>query len=87
MNLSKGPLAGVKIVEMVGLGPGPFVGMLLADLGADVIAIDRRHKGEAPQLKVDIHRRGKRSIVLDLKSPKGNEILFDLVRQSDYLLN
>lgn len=83
MNLSKGPLAGVKIVEMVGLGPGPFVGMLLADLGADVIAIDRRHKGAAPQLEVDIHRRGKRSIVLDLKSPKGNEILLDLVRQSD----
>lgn len=80
-----GPLAGVKVIEMVGLGPGPFVGMLLADLGAEVIAIDRQHKSEAPQLKIDIHRRGKKSIILDLKSAVGKNILFDLIKQSDVL--
>lgn len=80
---SNGPLAGVKIIEMVGIGPGPFVGMLLADMGADVIAIDRKHKSEVPQLKIDIHRRGKKSIILDLKSDSGKKIFMDLIAGSD----
>ncbi len=80
---SNGPLAGVKIIEMVGIGPGPFVGMLLADMGADVIAIDRKHKSEVPQLKIDIHRRGKKSIILDLKSDSGKKIFMDLIEKSD----
>ena len=77
-----GPLSGLKIIELVGLGPGPFVGMLLADLGAEVIAVDRVGSSEAPQLAIDIHRRGKKSIVLDLKSAAGKEILFKLCSES-----
>ena len=77
-----GPLSGLKIIELVGLGPGPFVGMLLADLGAEVIAVDRMGNSEAPQLAVDIHRRGKKSIVLDLKSATGKEVFFKLCQES-----
>jgi alpha-methylacyl-CoA racemase len=74
----QGPLAGLRIIELVGLGPGPFVGMMLADMGAEVIAIDRLGKSEAPQLCVDIHRRGKRSMILDLKSAEGKAVFLQL---------
>lgn len=82
---SEAPLSGVRVIEMVGLGPGPFVGMLLADLGAEVIAIDRHHKQEVPALEVDIHRRGKKSIILDLKDADGVEILLKLIGSADVL--
>ena len=75
-----GPLQGIRVIELVGLGPGPFVGMLLADMGAEVIAVDRIAKSEVPQLKVDIHRRGKKSIVLDLKQKRDKEILLTLCK-------
>jgi len=77
-----GPLQGLKIIEMAGLGPGPFCGMLLADMGADVICIER----SAPPLldpSSDCARRGKRSVVLDLKSEDGREIFLRLVEQAD----
>ncbi len=82
---SKGPLDGLTILEMVGLGPGPFVGMLLADLGANIIAIDRYHKSEVPQLKEDIHRRGKKSIVINLKEPEGAAVLRKIIMSADGL--
>jgi alpha-methylacyl-CoA racemase len=69
-----GPLAGVRIIEMAGIGPGPFCGMMLSDMGADVIRVDRP---SAIDLGVDMPRqfnvlnRGRRSIVLDLKTPEG----------------
>ncbi len=63
-----GPLSGLQVVEMAGLGPAPLAGQLLADLGADVIVIDR---AEAPVDKTDVNRRGKRSVVLDLKTDHG----------------
>lgn len=63
-----GPLTGLQVVEMAGIGPGPLAGQLLADLGADVIVIDRA-AGKAD--KTDVNRRGKRSVVLDLKSNDG----------------
>jgi alpha-methylacyl-CoA racemase len=63
-----GPLASLKVVEFSGLGPAPLAGQLLADLGAQVITVDRK---AAPADPTDINRRGKRSVVLDLKSPKG----------------
>jgi len=80
-----GPLKGIRIIEMVGLGPGPFAGMMLADMGAEVIAVDRPDTGDAPQLKVDINRRGKRSIQLDLKKEKDRAVLLKLCETADAL--
>ena len=60
--MTKGPLSSLTVVEFSGLGPGPLAGQLLADLGARVIAVDRR---AGPGDKTDINRRGKQSVVLD----------------------
>jgi alpha-methylacyl-CoA racemase len=83
-----GPLQGVRVVELAGIGPGPFCGMLLADLGADVVLVDRKG-GALPfgaQPKYDLTRRGKRSIALDLKRPGAAEVVLRLVEQSDALI-
>jgi len=79
-----GPLAGVKVLELAGIGPGPLAGMLLADLGAEVISIER---GAAPGGKAmpDCSRRGKRSIALNLKSEEGVETLLKMVEKADIL--
>ncbi|GJL93163.1 CaiB/BaiF CoA transferase family protein [Hyphococcus sp.] len=77
-------LSGVKIVEFEGLGPGPFCGMLLADLGADVILIER--KGGADAGKAAIYKRGKRSIMLDLKQDAAKEIALEIIASSDALI-
>ncbi|MCF6509750.1 CoA transferase [Blastococcus sp. MG754426] len=84
-----GPLEGVRVVEFAGLGPGPFCGMLLADLGADVVRIDR--KGSRGGLlgslgATSLLDRGKRSIALDLKDPADLEVVRALVRRADVLL-
>ncbi len=79
-----GPLAGVRIVELAGIGPGPFAGMVLADLGAEVIGIDR--PGGAGPFDLAVLRRGRRSICVDLKSPEGREIVLDLVASADALI-
>ena len=83
-----GPLQGLRIVEMAGIGPGPFCGMLLADLGAEVVVVDRKGGmlpfNAAP--KHDITRRGKRSIALDLKQPGAAEVVLRLVAQADALI-
>ena len=68
---AQGPLAGVKVIEFAGIGPGPFCGMLLSDLGADVVRIDR--KGQGRSSPADITARGRRSIALDLKRPEAVE--------------
>ncbi len=81
-----GPLTGLRIIEMVGIGPGPFAGMMLADMGAEVIAIERHHAGAAELLKVDINRRGKRSILLDIKTEAGKEALLKLIEGADGLI-
>ncbi|WP_299025910.1 CaiB/BaiF CoA-transferase family protein [uncultured Sulfitobacter sp.] len=78
-----GPLASLKVVEFSGLGPAPLAGQLLADLGADVVTVDRK---AAPADPTDINRRGKRSIVLDLKSPHGLEAAQRLIAASDVLI-
>jgi alpha-methylacyl-CoA racemase len=80
-----GPLKGVQIIEIVGIGPGPFAGMMLADMGADVIAVDRMGPTGPAELKVDINRRGKKSIQLDLKSTEGKSILHKLCSSADAL--
>tara|TARA_R100001369_G_scaffold55229_1_gene82074 strand:- start:1553 stop:2641 length:1089 start_codon:yes stop_codon:yes gene_type:complete len=74
-----GPLKGLEVIEMAGIGPGPLAGQLLADLGADVIVIDR---AEAPADKTDVNRRGKRSVFLDLKSEEGRSTAQALINRA-----
>jgi alpha-methylacyl-CoA racemase len=84
-----GPLHGVRVVEFAGLGPGPFCGMLLADLGADVVRIDRPggRDGLTGALgSTSLLDRGKRSIALDLKDAGDLDVVRALVRRSDVLL-
>ncbi len=84
-----GPLEGIIVVELAGLGPAPFCGMVLADLGADVIRVDRVGGGATPlplEPRFDLHQRGKRSISVDLKHPEGRKVVLDLLRRSDALI-
>lgn len=83
-----GPLHGTRVIEMKGIGPGPYAGMLLADLGADVIVVERQAKpsGIALPSETDVHARGKRSIALNLKSDKGLEALMRLIADADVLI-
>jgi alpha-methylacyl-CoA racemase len=84
-----GPLEGVRVVEFAGLGPGPFCGMLLADLGADVVRIDRRgsRAGLIGALgATSLLDRGKRSIALDLKDAEDLAVVHALVQRADVLL-
>jgi alpha-methylacyl-CoA racemase len=82
-----GPLAGVRVVELAGIGPGPFCGMLLADLGAEVIRVDRPGGPPSPvPLDKDVTSRGKRRIVIDLKHPRGAEVVLRLAGLSDALI-
>jgi alpha-methylacyl-CoA racemase len=81
-----GPLAGVRVVELVGLGPGPFCGMLLADLGADVVRVDRRDAVAAidrSRPATNAMHRSKRALAIDLKSPAGVETLLRLTDRAD----
>jgi len=87
-----GPLAGVRVVEMVGIGPCPFAAMMLADMGAEVIRIDRKAAPGAdnpyPMLgtRHDVMARGRRSLALDLKQPAGRLAALRLVERADVLL-
>jgi len=82
-----GPLAGVRVVELAGIGPGPFAAMLLADLGADVVRVDRPGgAGLAIDPAYDITNRNKRSVVVDLKSEEGAARVLDLVDRADILI-
>ncbi len=79
--MRQGPLTGLKVVEFAGIGPGPFCGMLLSDLGADVVRIDRKGgRGGAPS---DITARGRRSVALDLKTPAAIETCLKLMESAD----
>ena len=79
--MAQGPLTGLKIVEFAGIGPGPFCGMLLSDLGADVVRIDRKGPGRGS--KFDVTGRGRRSIALDLKHPEAVETCLKLMETAD----
>ncbi len=89
-----GPLAGFKVVEIAGIGPAPFCGMMLADMGADVILVQRKSSNPnsagpadpAAMGKYAIFNRGKRSITLDLKDPLAVEVVLKLVEKSDALI-
>jgi alpha-methylacyl-CoA racemase len=85
-----GPLSGLKVVEIGSIGPGPFCGMLLADLGADVIRVDRTTGaalvGPNADFRTEVMHRGRRSVAVDLKHPEGRDVVLELVRRADVLL-
>ena len=82
-----GPLEGYKVVEMVGLGPAPFCAMMLADMGAEVIRIDRRGAGgTGDDARFDVMARGRRSLGIDLKQPGGAETVLGLIARADVLI-
>ncbi|MEV5595583.1 CaiB/BaiF CoA-transferase family protein [Streptomyces sp. NPDC052496] len=82
-----GPLSGVRVVELAGIGPGPFAGMLLADLGADVVRVDRPGgSGLGVDPAYDLTNRNKRSVLIDLKSAAGPGQVLDLVERADILI-
>jgi alpha-methylacyl-CoA racemase len=81
--MKQGPLAGLKVVELTGLAPAPFGCMVLADLGADVIRVDR--VGAVPSAS-DFLGRGRRSVGIDIRRPEGAELVLRLVEQADVLV-
>ena len=83
----RGPLEGVRVVELAGIGPGPFAAMLLADLGADVVRVDRPGgPGLGIDPEYDVTNRNKRSVVVDLKAEDGPARVLDLVERADILI-
>src|SRR5579862_2124593 len=86
----RGPLSGIKVLELAGKGPVPFCGMLLADLGADVLRIDRDEDGpdrdETGDPRFEITARGRRSVALDLKTRAGIELALALIAKADALI-
>lgn len=81
-----GPLAGIRVLELQGMGPLPFVGMLLSDLGADVVRIDRVGPRTDALVEHEPVARGRRSVALDLKNPAGVETLLRLCESADALI-
>ena len=89
MPNAQGPLTGIKIVELAGIGPGPFAAMLLSDLGADVMRVDRAQNvsgGDPESPPLDLLNRGRRSVGVDLKQADGVETVLRLVDQADVLI-
>ncbi len=82
--MRQGPLTGLKIVEFAGIGPGPFCGMLLSDLGADVVRVDR--KGGRGGAAFSVTERGRRSVALDLKTPEAVEACLKLMQAADGII-
>ena len=84
-----GPLAGIKIVELTGIGPGPMCAMLLADLGATVLRIDRTEPsdlGVPRPLRYDLLLRGRKCLAVDLKHPDGKALALRLIERADALI-
>ena len=76
-----GPLSGFKIIELAGIGPGPFCGMMLSDMGAEVIRVERT--GGSKKASKDVLARNRRSIAVDLKQPEGVETVLRLIESAD----
>ena len=88
---AKGPLDGLRVLELAGIGPVPFAGMLLADMGADVIRLDRvgqgAHPGDRDDLRyTSINLRGKRSLSVDIREPRGRDVVLRLIETCDVVL-
>ncbi|MEU4523929.1 CaiB/BaiF CoA-transferase family protein [Amycolatopsis sp. NPDC024027] len=85
--MKAGPLGGLKVVELAGLAPGPFATMILADLGADVVRVDRAQPGEdVLGIPVDPLARGRRSVGINTKTPEGVELVLKLCDTADVLI-
>ena len=86
----RGPLAGIKVVEFAGIGPGPFCGMLLADMGAEITLLERAGGTFASQLfgggRKAVANRGKKSLCIDLKHPEAKALVFKLIEGADVLI-
>ena len=80
-----GPLTGIRVVEMAGIGPGPFTAMMLSDLGAEVIRVDRLSSTGIGH-RANVLNRGRKSIAVDLKNPRGVETTLRLIEQADVVL-
>ena len=81
-----GPLTGIRVIELAGIGPGPLAGQLLADLGAAVISVDRKAETPNPVRPKDANRRGKRSIAVNLKAEGASGIILKLCESADILI-
>lgn len=84
-----GPLKGLRVIELAGIGPGPYCAMLLADLGADVIRVDRlsvSDLGVPVDRRFDVKGRNRRSVAVDLKAPAGRDVVLRLLAQADVLM-
>jgi alpha-methylacyl-CoA racemase len=84
-----GPLTGIKVLEFEAIGPGPFAGMLLADMGADVLVVDRPESSDLGLKRerwYDVMMRGKRSVTLDLKGKEGSQVALQLIARTDALI-
>ncbi|MBW2614023.1 MAG: CoA transferase [Deltaproteobacteria bacterium] len=80
-----GPLEGVKIIEVGGIGPGPFCGMMLSDMGADIVRIERKGGLSLSEPKYDILTRNRRSVFIDLRKPQGVATALKIIEQVDAL--
>jgi len=88
-NSSQGPLSGLRVLDVGGVGPAPFCTMMLADMGADVIRIDRKHVGESGfpiERRFEVMFRGKRSVAMDLKKPEAADAVRRMVSRADVLI-
>jgi alpha-methylacyl-CoA racemase len=85
-ELSRGPLAGLRVLEMAAIGPAPFAAMVLADMGAEVIRIDRASDVGTAAGKRPHMGRGRRSIAVDCKQPDGRELVLSMVERADVLI-
>ena len=84
--MADGPLAGVRVLELAGIGPGPFSVMLLADMGASVVRVDRASAPSGDYTPNPVIERGRRSIAVDLKESDGVAVVLDLVPACDVLV-
>src|SRR5690554_4442950 len=82
-DMAQGPLDGLKVLEFAGIGPAPFCAMLLSDMGADVVRIDRPRAGAAPH---DVTARGRTSVALDLKDEAARIFCLEAVGRADVLI-